>query len=106
VRIIGDPSTPANRVAIKAGMLDPQALARILRDPAVDTIVAGDAIEWEAVPYMQDVIAAGRRTALVLTGLEVSMEPLGARIAQWAQALLPEYPVLWLSEPDQIKAAA
>jgi putative NIF3 family GTP cyclohydrolase 1 type 2 len=106
VRIIGDPSTSANRVAIKAGMLDPQTLARILRDPTIDTIIAGDAIEWEAVPYMQDVIATGRRAALVLTGFEVSMEPLGARIAQWAQALLAGYPVLWLSEPDQVRTAA
>jgi hypothetical protein len=104
LRILGQPATPASRVAVKAGMLAPSTLARMLGDPGIDLIVAGDAVEWEATPYMEDAIAAGRRAALVLTGFAASMEPLGAPLAAWARTLFPDLPVAWLSEPDLVRS--
>ncbi len=79
--VVGRPPTPATHVAIKACMLTSIALSNILRDPAIDIVIAGDAAEWGATPYMQDVVAMGRRAALLLTGFDAPMAPQSAHIA-------------------------
>jgi hypothetical protein len=105
LRLIGSPSTQASRIAVKAGLLAPDVLARVLRDPTIDIVIAGDAVEWEGVPYMEDAIAAGRKAALILTGFDASMEPVGAHIASWARTLFPDKTVAWLSEPNLVHSA-
>jgi hypothetical protein len=105
LRMLGTPTTRASRIAVRAGMLTPATLAHILRDPAIDAIIAGDAVEWEATPYMEDAIAAGRRAALLLAGFAASMEPVGAAIGAWARGVFPELPVTWLAEPGLVRAA-
>lgn len=102
VRIVGAANTPVACVAVVAGMLETRMLAVILRDPTIDLVVAGDAIEWEAVPYMEDAIAAGRKASLLLTGYQSSMEPLGAEFGRFASKLFPGAPVAVLAESDPI----
>ncbi|MDO6415286.1 hypothetical protein Q4F19_12910 [Sphingomonas sp. BIUV-7] len=106
LRVVGAPTTRATRIGVKAGMLAPATLAGILRDPTIDMVIAGDAIEWEATPYMEDVVATGRSAALMLAGFDASMAPLGAHVAAWARTIFPDYPVLWLSQPDLVRDAA
>src|ERR1051326_4240856 len=75
VRVIGDPRASVHRVALTYGLLLVPDAERMLRVPGTDVVVAGDAVEWEAAPYFQDLVAAGKAKGLVLVGSEASEEP-------------------------------
>lgn len=104
VRVIGHRSTPSSRIAVVAGMLDASVLAKILCDPTIDGVVAGDAVEWETTPYMEDVVASGRHAALFLIGFDASMAPLGNAIADWVRPLLPDLPVDVVEQADVLRS--
>ncbi len=53
--------------------------------PEVDAIVAGEVREWESVEYARDLVAAGRKKALILIGRVLSEDP-GMRVcADWLE---------------------
>ncbi len=58
VRVIGDANSSVAKVALVHGLLLVADAERILREPGVDAVVAGDAVEWEAGPYFSDLAAA------------------------------------------------
>src|SRR2546430_9237328 len=62
--LIGKPDSSASKVALTHGLLLVADAERILREPDVDVIVTGDAVEWEAAPYFQDMVAAGKAKGL------------------------------------------
>lgn len=93
IRLIGDPAWKVARVAVMPGMASPARLGAALRDTAVDTVIAGEVIEWEGGPYMIDVQGAGRNCALLLTGFSVSMDPDATALADWARQAFAGVPV-------------
>lgn len=102
LRLMGDPATSITRVAVASGLVTPEKLGRMLADPAVNGVICGEVVEWEAGPYMQDVIASGRRAAMILTGFAASQEPNAAAMADWMRDLLPELHVSYLSDANPI----
>lgn len=79
--VVGDPSTTVRRVAVVAGMCEPFDIAGIVNDPQVDAVIAGEAVEWEAVPFVQDINQTGRRLCLVALGNAVSENPATVTLA-------------------------
>jgi hypothetical protein len=53
-------------------------------------------VEWEAAPYFQDLIAAGKAKGLVLVGNEASEEPGCGEMAAWIKTFVTEVPVEWI----------
>jgi putative NIF3 family GTP cyclohydrolase 1 type 2 len=90
IRTIGKLDTPIAAVAVAAGVLTVPRLARILSNPRVDAVVAGDVCEWEAGPYMEDAIAAGRRAAMILLGQTLSSEAAVPAITEWIGRAITE----------------
>jgi hypothetical protein len=99
-RIVGDPRATVTRVAVLAGETDPSAgLAKLLADPKIDGIIAGaggivDEVDG-AVSYFQDVVASGRRIAMLAIGYGPSQDPGGAEVARWIRTVLPDMPIEW-----------
>jgi len=89
-RLLGLARQPARHIAITTGLLPPSNLRKVLDDPRVDTVIAGEVVEWEAGPYMQDAISSGRRASLILTGYAASLEPAAAAVTSWASKALSD----------------
>ena len=102
LRVVGTSNQPIARIAVANGMVSPAKIGRMLADPAVDAIVAGEVIEWEGGPYMEDVIASGRAAGLILIGYAASQEPLTPRVASWARSVLPNLPIDSMHDSDPI----
>ena len=96
VRVIGKPDSSASKVALTHGLLLVADAERILREPDVDVIVTGDAVEWEAAPYFQDMVAAGKAKGLILLGDEASEEPGSGEMAEWLKGFVTEVPIEWI----------
>jgi len=96
VRVIGDPRVAIGKVAVMPGFTLVPDLRKILREPDVDAVVAGEPVEWEAAPYFQDVIATGRKQGMILIGQQASSEPGSGEVAAWLKTFISEVPVEWI----------
>lgn len=97
LRVIGDPAGDVQKVALTHGLLLVAEAERILREPGVDTVIAGDAVEWEAAPYFQDLVAAKKAKGLILLGQEASEDPGCEAMAEWLRSFVSEVPVEWIT---------
>jgi putative NIF3 family GTP cyclohydrolase 1 type 2 len=93
VRVIGDPQTKVARAALTHGMITTPDLAKVLKESAVDAVVIGEPVEWEASPYFQDVIASGQSKGLIVLGLAATEEPGCVEMAAWLKSFITELPV-------------
>ncbi len=97
-RTVGDPKATVTRLAVLAGETDPSpALARLLADSKIDGIIAGaggvvDEVDG-AVSYFMDIVASGRRIAMLAIGYSPSQEPGCAEMAKWLRTVLPDFPI-------------
>jgi putative NIF3 family GTP cyclohydrolase 1 type 2 len=104
-RVVGDPKAMVTRVAVLAGETDPSpGLAKLLADPKIDGVIAGaggivDEVDG-AVSYFQDVIASGRKIAMLAIGYGPSQDPGGAEVARWMRTVAPSVPVEWWPVQD------
>jgi putative NIF3 family GTP cyclohydrolase 1 type 2 len=94
-RVIGAPGSSVRMVALTHGLLLVADAERILREPGVDVVVAGDAVEWEAGPYFEDLVTAKKVKGLVLVGNEASEEPGSGEVAVWLRSFVNEVPIEW-----------
>ena len=96
LRVIGKPESTVTKVALTHGLLLVANAERILREPDVDVVITGDAVEWEAAPYFQDLVAAGKAKGLILLGDEASEEPGSGVMAEWLKGFVTEIPIEWI----------
>ena len=95
VRVIGNPTSSVSKVALTHGLLLVADAERILREPDVDVVIAGDVVEWEAGPYFQDLVTARRAKGLILIGDEPSEDPGSGEVASWLKGFVTEVPIEW-----------
>jgi len=95
-RVIGNPASRVSKVALTHGLLLVADAERILREPKVDVVVAGDVVEWEAGPYFQDLVTAGKVKGLVLLGDEASEDPGSGEVAAWLKGFVTDVPIEWI----------
>ena len=100
LRVIGKPESTISKVALTHGLLLVADAEWILREPGLDVVVTGDAVEWEAAPYFQDLVAAGKTKGLILLGEEASEEPGSGEMAEWLKGFVTEVPIEWISAGD------
>ncbi len=96
IRVIGNPTSSVHKVALTHGLLLVADAERILTEPGVDAVITGDAVEWEAAPYFQDLVTAGKTKGLVLIGDEASEDPGSGEVAAWLKSFVSEVPVEWI----------
>jgi putative NIF3 family GTP cyclohydrolase 1 type 2 len=99
-RVVGDSAAGVTRIAVLAGETDPrEALAELLADPKIDGIITGgggvvDEVDG-AISYFQDMIASGRRIAMLALGYGPSQDPGVEQMAKWVRTVLPDSDVAW-----------
>lgn len=93
IRVVGDPQMAVTRVALLPGASGEEKQVKALEQDGVDLLVAGEAREWETVPYVEDAAAEGRHKALILLGHEVSEEAGMEECARWLKTVVPGIPV-------------
>ena len=96
VRVIGDAASSVSNVALTHGLLLVADSERMLREQGLDVVIAGDAVEWEAVPYFADLVTAGKVKGLILIGQQASEEPGGGEMAAWLKSFISEVPIEWV----------
>jgi putative NIF3 family GTP cyclohydrolase 1 type 2 len=98
LRVIGDRQARVSTVALLPGSTPIQASLKAL--PAADVIVAGEVREWESVEYARDVVTAGIRKGMILTGRIVSEDPGMNACAAWLTTIVPEVKTTWMAAGD------
>ena len=93
VRVIGDPAAQVRKAALAPGLLLIPQLEKILREPGVDVVVAGDTVEWEGAPYAQDLVSERMIKGMVLIGNEASEEPGSQEVASWLKTFVHGIPI-------------
>jgi putative NIF3 family GTP cyclohydrolase 1 type 2 len=103
IRIVGNSALRVSGVALYPGASGEDKQIKALEQDNVQLLVAGEAREWETVPYVQDAAGEGRSKALILLGHEVSEEAGMQECARWLRTLFPKLPVNFISagEPFQ-----
>lgn len=96
VRVIGNPSARVRKIALTHGLLLIPQLEKIMREPGVDVIVAGDTVDWEGAPYAQDLVTAKMAKGMILIGNEASEEPGSAEVASWLKTFIRGVPIEWV----------
>lgn len=96
IRIVGDPAMPITEVALLPGASGSDKQITSLEQDNVQLLVAGEAREWETVPYVVDAAAEGRHKALILLGHEISEEAGMDECARWVRTLFPAMPVAFI----------
>ena len=96
-RVLGDPQAKVSGVAVTHGFLLVPALQQVLKEPGIDVVICGEPVEWEAHPYFEDWITAGKGKGMIILGHEVSEEPGAGEVAVWLKTFLSEVPVEWMA---------
>src|SRR5579859_1672646 len=89
-RVIGNPHAQVQKVALTHGLLLVDQIERLLEEPGVDAVVAGDTVEWEGAPYFQDLVSAGLTKGIILIGDEASEEPGSGEVGRWLSSFIHE----------------
>jgi putative NIF3 family GTP cyclohydrolase 1 type 2 len=93
MRVLGDPDLPIRRAIASWGYVSQLPGIQLLARPDIDVLIGGEAREWEVVEYAQDVIASGKKKALILLG-HVASEQAGMKYCvEWLKPFIPEVPI-------------
>jgi putative NIF3 family GTP cyclohydrolase 1 type 2 len=95
-RALGDPNARLQKVVLYPGFLTKLNLMAIARLSKPDVVLCGDACEWEAFEYCEDMISAGWSKAMVLLGLAASEDAGAKQVASWIHSLGLAVPVSYI----------
>jgi len=92
IRVVGDPKLAVRNVAAIWGTAAQMPAIQLLNS-GIDVLITGYAREWEAVEYVQDMIASGEKKGLILLGEGLSVD-LGMKYcADWIAGFVDQVPV-------------
>jgi putative NIF3 family GTP cyclohydrolase 1 type 2 len=99
MRVIGDPALAVSKVQASWGYAMKQnGIALLNKD--IEVLIVGETWEWELQEYVADLVAAGRKKALIVVG-HINSEQWGmAYCAEWLQAFVPELPIHFIEMPE------
>ena len=98
MRVLGDPKLPVRRAMTSWGYIG--AGIPLISTEGVDVLICGETREWELVEYVQDMISAGKKKALIVLGHVVS-EQAGMKLcAEWLRPIIPEVPIDFIAAAE------
>lgn len=95
----GDDSTVATRVGCVAGIASPDQIAALV-DAGAEAIVAGETVEWEGAPFLQDLHASGRHVVFAALGTATTEQLANAALARRIAEDFPALRVRAISHAD------
>ena len=100
MRVVGDPELQVRRAIANWGYVSQERGIDMLARPDVDVLIGGEAREWEVAEYAQDIIATGKKKALILLGHVVSEQSGMKYCAEWLRSFVTEVPVEFVAAPE------
>jgi putative NIF3 family GTP cyclohydrolase 1 type 2 len=100
VRVVGDPAMPVRKVVASWGNVSLSPGAPLLAQEDVDVLIIGETHEWELVEYAQDMIASGKKKALIILGHVVSEQAGMKYCAEWLRGFIPEVPIEFIAADE------
>lgn len=95
--IIGNPDMKLSKIAFSAGAPGSSAHIRLLRDPSVDVLLAGEVPQWETYEYARDAVSQNRNKAVIFLGHVSSEEPGMEYCAEWLREFIKDIPVYFVA---------
>jgi putative NIF3 family GTP cyclohydrolase 1 type 2 len=96
LRVVGDPALRVNRAAASWGYFTFNPANLTINRPDIDLFIVGETREWETVEHAQDLMASGRKKALIVIG-HVASEQAGMKYcAEWLKGIVSEVPIAFL----------
>jgi putative NIF3 family GTP cyclohydrolase 1 type 2 len=100
MRVVGDPRLSVKRVIASWGNVSQMPGIPFIARPDVDVLVLGETHEWELVEYVQDMIASGKKKALIVLG-HVASEQAGMKYcAEWLKGFIKEVPIEFIAAAE------
>jgi len=93
IRVIGDPKMKFTKVGFAAGAPGGSSHIRMLRNPEIEVLVAGEAPEWETYSYANDAVEQGKNKAVIFLGHIKSEEAGMEYCAEWLQTFVNNVPI-------------
>jgi putative NIF3 family GTP cyclohydrolase 1 type 2 len=93
IRVIGNQNMKFTKVGFAAGAPGGQSHIRLLRNPNVEVIIAGEAPEWETYLYANDAVEQGKNKAVIFLGHIKSEEAGMEYCADWLQTFISATPI-------------
>lgn len=99
IRVIGEPSLAVKNVQASWGYaMKSNGIELLSRD--VEVLIVGETWEWELQEYAADLVADGRKKALIVVG-HINSEQWGMDYcAEWLKGFISEVPVRFLEMPE------
>jgi putative NIF3 family GTP cyclohydrolase 1 type 2 len=93
VRVVGDPALRVTKVAMAPGAAGFSNHARALEMPGVQTLVIGEAQEWETVEYVADAATEGKQKSLIILSHIPSEQAGMEECTRWLKTFVTEAPI-------------
>jgi putative NIF3 family GTP cyclohydrolase 1 type 2 len=93
VRVVGDPALRVTKVAMAPGAAGFSNHARALEMPGVQTLVIGEAQEWETVEYVADAASEGKQKSLIILSHIPSEQAGMEECMRWLKTFVSEVPI-------------
>lgn len=101
IRVIGNPEMRFTKVGFAAGAPGGASHIRMLQNPEIEVLVAGEAQEWETYSYANDAVAQGKNKAVIFLGHIKSEEAGMEYCAEWLQTFVKDIPIHFIeNEPN------
>jgi putative NIF3 family GTP cyclohydrolase 1 type 2 len=100
MRVIGDPQLPVSRVNASWGYMGQFPGINLAARADTDLFVCGETREWELVEYVQDLIASGRKKAMIVMGHVVSEQSGMKYCAEWLKTFITEVPIEFIAAAE------
>ncbi len=100
MRVIGDPNLPIKRALASWGNCSLMPGVPFISQAGVDVLIIGETHEWELVEYVQDMIAAGQKKALIVLGHVVSEQAGMKFCAEWLKGFVKEVPIEFIAAAE------
>lgn len=99
VRVVGDSSTPCQRIGLSVGYRGNASVMLPLTHPEpLDLFIIGEGMEWEIPAYVTDAVQQGKRKALIVLGHAESEVPGMKLLADQLRTALYGVPVFFICE--------
>lgn len=100
MRVLGDPNLIVKRAMASWGNCSLMPGVPFISQPGVDLLIIGETHEWELVEYVQDMISAGQKKALIVLGHVVSEQAGMKYCAEWLKGFVSEVPIEFVAATE------
>ena len=93
VRVVGDPALRITKLVFAPGAAGFTNHAKALEMTGVQTLVIGEAREWETVEYVADAVSEGKQKSLIILGHIPSEQAGMEECTRWLKTFVIEVPI-------------